>query len=121
MKHILLVLSVFTLAACDTTSHIVVGNKRPAISAKSVKIYAQPPKKYEQIALLNTDSVYTYAFTMQGAMDAMIERLKQDAASLGANGVILTDRGSQLTGQTAFAMPLSVKTLAATAVFVMED
>jgi hypothetical protein len=80
---------ILALAACSTSSHVLIGTPRPAISPQSVKIYAQPPAKYEQIATLDASSQGSFAFTSQANMDVAIERMKEEAAKLGANGVLL--------------------------------
>ncbi len=77
------------LAGC-VTSHVLVGTARPPISPDQVKIYMQPPTvPYERIAILETSSRDSLAFTAQGKMNAVIARLKAEAAKLGANGVLL--------------------------------
>ncbi|HTT00873.1 MAG TPA: hypothetical protein VMG11_02205 [Steroidobacteraceae bacterium] len=77
------------LAACTTSSHVLVGTPRPPISPASVRVYAQPPEKYEQIATLDASSQGSFAITSQQNMDVAIERMKAEAAKLGANGVLL--------------------------------
>ncbi len=86
------------LAGCNTTSHVTVGRTRPAILESQVKIYIRPPAKYEEIAILDTNSLWSFRFTQQGHMDAAINRLKGQAAKLGANGVLLSGVGSQVVG-----------------------
>ena len=86
------------LTAC-VSSHVMIGNARPPISPDMVKIYFQPPKaKYERIALLDTSSRNSFTFSAQGKMDKVIERLKEQAAKLGANGVLLEGVGDQAVG-----------------------
>ena len=64
-----------------------------------VKIYFQPPHgKYERIALLDTSSRDSFTFTAQGKTDKVIERLKKEAAALGANGVLLQGIGDRAVG-----------------------
>ena len=63
-----------------------------------MKIYLHPPDKYEEIAVLNSNSRGSFAFSQQGRMDAAIERLKSEAARLGANGVLLQSTGDQYGG-----------------------
>ena len=77
------------LAACATPAPVVVGTKRPPISPSEVKIYLRPPPNYEDVALLDASS--SSAFMPGGAdqTNKIIEKLKEEAAALGANGVIL--------------------------------
>jgi len=93
---ILFVLSL-VLAAC-VSSHVLVGTPRPAISPDQVKIYLHPPTKYEEIAILQSSSKHSFTFSAQGKTDKVIERLKGEAAELGANGLLLQGVGDQQVG-----------------------
>lgn len=86
------------LAACSTSSHVMLGPARPPISPDSVRIYSVPPERYEQIASLNATSQGTMALTGQQNMDAAMARLKNEAAKLGANGVLLQTVQDQQSG-----------------------
>ncbi len=89
---------VLGLAACAPSSHIVVGIVRPAISPSEVKIYLQPPPAFEEIAVLNASADSMFGAGGQGTVDKVIQRLKEEAAKLGANGVILEGMSDQQTG-----------------------
>jgi hypothetical protein len=86
------------LAACATSSHVLVGTPHPPIAPESVKIYLQPPPHYEQIATLSATSQGSLALTSQQNMDKAIERMKNEAAKLGANGVLLQGVQDTQTG-----------------------
>jgi hypothetical protein len=87
------------LAAGCVTSHVIIGKVRPAISPDQVTLYLRPPAaKYEEIAILDTSSKDSFSFTAQGKSDAVINRLKGDAAKLGANGILLQDVADQAVG-----------------------
>jgi len=45
MRSVLVASFLVVLAGC-ATSHVMVGNARPAISPSQVKIYLHPPEKY---------------------------------------------------------------------------
>jgi hypothetical protein len=91
-------LAVIAMAGCQT-SHVLVGQPRTPISPDQVVIYLHPPAdKYEEIALLDTSSKNSFSFTAQGKTNAVIERLKKEAASLGANGILLSGVGDQAAG-----------------------
>lgn len=92
--------SVTLLAGC-ATSHVMVGNSRPPISPSEVKIYLHPPAKYDEIAILDTSSKGSFSFTSQGKMDVVVERLKEEAAKLGANGILLQSTGDQYAGSVS--------------------
>jgi hypothetical protein len=89
------------LSACAASSAIVVGNVRPAISPNQVKIYLHPPKKYQEIAVLESSSKQSWAVTSQGKMDIVIQRLKDEAAKIGANGILLQGTGNEYGGSVS--------------------
>ena len=66
-----------------------------------MKIYFHPPAQYDEIALLDTSSRNSFSFTAQGKTDAVIDRLKEEAAKLGANGVLLEGVGDQSAGSVS--------------------
>jgi hypothetical protein len=85
-------------AGCATSSHVVTGVLRPPISPEDVKIYSQPPPSYEEIGTLEASSRGGFRFSDQGKMDKVIERLKAEAAKLGANGVLLQSTENRVSG-----------------------
>ena len=86
------------LTAC-ATSHVMLGKARPPISPDQVQIYDHPPPgPYQEIARLDTSSQGSFSFTAQGKTDAVIQRLRNEAAKLGANGVLLEGIGDQVSG-----------------------
>jgi hypothetical protein len=86
------------LGSCATSSHVLVGTPRPPISPDLVKVYTQPPAKYEQIATIDASSSGSMAITSQQNMDKAIERMKAEAAKLGANGILLQGVQDQQSG-----------------------
>ena len=85
------------LVAC-ASSAVLVGTARPAISPEQVKIYLRAPKKYEEVALLEASSKASFSISDQGKMNVVIERLKAEAAKLGANGILLQGTGNEVVG-----------------------
>lgn len=77
-----------SLVAC-ATSAIVTGRARAPIDPSQVRVYfTPPPGGYEEIARLETSSgAFTYG--EQNKMDAVIGKLRVQAAKLGANGVLM--------------------------------
>ncbi|MGH8030962.1 MAG: hypothetical protein ACREO8_00990 [Luteimonas sp.] len=77
----------FALCAC-ASSALITGKPRPPIAPWQVAIYYQPPPgQYEEIALLDTKSgAFTYG--EQNKTNAVIDKLRAEAAKLGANGVL---------------------------------
>jgi hypothetical protein len=92
--------AVAALVGC-VSSHVMIGQARPPISPDQVRIYWHPPAAYDEIALLDTSSRHSFSITAQGKTDAVIERLKEEAAKLGANGVLLQGIGDQSDGSVS--------------------
>ncbi len=89
------------LVAC-ATSHVMMGQARPPISPDLVTVYFHPPQtKYDEIALIDTSSKGGFGITAQGKTDVVIRRLKEEAAKLGANGVLLQGIGSESGGSVS--------------------
>jgi len=87
------------VAGCASSQVAVVGRVRPAISPDQVQIYLQPPgSKYDEIANLSASSRGSFSITTAAKMDKVIERLKNEAAKLGANGILLHGVGDRAGG-----------------------
>lgn len=76
------------LAACSTTTRVMVGQLRPPSNPALVKVYYTPPKHYAPIAIVSADSQGSFQLTAQGRVDVALARAKNEAASLGANGLL---------------------------------
>ena len=100
MKLQLLMLGVVLalLNACSTTSRQIVGEKRTPISPEGVIIYREKPVNYEQIAFIQASSKNSLAFSDEAMQNVIIDRLKQEAANLGANGILLQQTEEEITG-----------------------
>lgn len=97
-KFCALLLILLALSACSTSSRQIVGQKRPPIEVSEVQIYQIKPAEYEQIAFIQASSKNALSFSDEGMQDVAIERLKKEAAALGANGVLLSTTEDQITG-----------------------
>ncbi|MBW8824182.1 MAG: hypothetical protein JF567_08155 [Xanthomonadales bacterium] len=98
MKWMILILAL-GLAGCATSSHVLTGTARPAISPDQVKLYSAPPGgRYEQIAVIDAISSQSLAVTSQQKSDKVVARLKEEAAKLGANGIILQGIANETSG-----------------------
>ena len=92
------------MAACAPSSHVLVGKSRPPIAPSQVMVYSQAPQqRFEEIAILNASSKSMFNAGGQRTTDKVVERLKLEAAQLGANGIVLegfdqTQSGSIGTG-----------------------
>ena len=86
---------VLAIIGCAATSHVITGQPRDPIDPARVTLYTTAPPSYEEIAIVEASSRSSFAFGDQAKMDVVVERLKQEAASLGANGVLLQNTGTQ--------------------------
>ena len=89
---------VLALSACATDSVIVTGTARPPISPSEVKIYSQPPPVFEEVAILNASKSVAFSTGGQKTVDKVIAGLKEQAAKVGANGILLEGFSDQQTG-----------------------
>ena len=85
-------LTALTLAACAGPSRVLIGTPRPPIDPSQVQVYSQTPQNAEEIAIVEAAGS---AFTIgsQARTDALIEKLKAEAAQVGANGIVLREMG----------------------------
>lgn len=112
-----------TVAGCASGSAILVGTQRAPLSPEQVQIYAEPPESYEVIAIVKASS--DSGWTEQGSVDYAIRELKNQAAKVGANGVLLTGTGTRTstvvggvgTGYV-YAIPVDAQTVEGRAIFV---
>src|ERR1700734_2936255 len=97
--RLLILVALAALAACTAPqSFVLVGTARPPISPAEVKIYSDPPPPLDEIAILNASSNSVFSPGGQSTVDKVIERLKEQAAKLGANGIILEGFSDSETG-----------------------
>ena len=91
---------VLLLGGC-ASSHVMVGAARPPISPDQVKLYLHPPEKYEEIAIIDASSRRSIVFTDQQKMNKVIARLKEEAAKVGANGILIQGTGDEQAGEVS--------------------
>jgi hypothetical protein len=91
-------LAALLLLACAGPTQIITGTARPAISAAEVKVYSTPPPQFQEIAILNASSHSAFGTGGQKSVDKVVQQLKQQAAKLGANGIILQGFSDAQTG-----------------------
>ena len=97
-NSILGLLAAGLLAGCASSSSRLVAPARPAINPAEVRIYQSPPPRYQEIAILDaTSGPRFFHGSPQGEADA-IRRLQEEAAKVGANGVLLTLVGDRSSG-----------------------
>lgn len=96
MKKTLLLILAAALAGCATGTHIVTGTTHPKLKPDQVKIYQVAPAKFEIVGIVNS----TTPGMRQSNMDDALNVLKEQAAGIGANGILLggVNPGSESIG-----------------------
>jgi ABC-type Na+ efflux pump permease subunit len=111
------------LTGCATGSSIVVGEARKAIDPEQVKLYLEAPDSFKTIGIVSASS--DAGWTEQDSVDYAVEELKNQAAKLGANGVLIVATGennSTVIGGYGtgyiYAIPVTEKSVTGTAIYV---
>ena len=123
MQRITLLITSLMLISCASGTAIVTGTTRTAINPDKVKLYVQPPAEYEVVAIVKASS--DAGWTAQGSQDYAVQELKNQAAQLGANGVLLGATGTKTstvvggygTG-TMYAIPVEAEVVSGQAIYV---
>ncbi|MBA3960886.1 MAG: hypothetical protein H0X40_03165 [Chthoniobacterales bacterium] len=95
---ILTLLAVSLLSGCAGSSSHLLGTARAPIDPAQVQIYRTPPAHFERIATLDASSGARFFHGSQATDADAIQRLKEAAAKVGANGVLLTLVGDEPSG-----------------------
>ena len=93
--------SIFILKSCYPVSYIIIGELQTPIDYNNVKVYHDYPDTYEKIAIIEASSDLAFKdlsieFTHQQKTNKALDRLKKEAASLGANGIVLQNISTTL-------------------------
>ena len=83
-------------AGCADGTAIATGNRHPRAGRQRHAIFGAAGRGYEVVGLVRAES--DAGLTAQSSMEYAIEELKKQAASLGANGVLLTGSGVRAVG-----------------------
>ena len=79
-------------------SLLALGLLASCAGSSAVRVYRFPPRHYQEIAVLEaTSGARLYHGSAAGEADA-IRRLREEAAKVGANGVLLTQVGDRPSG-----------------------
>jgi len=84
------------VASCASSSKVMLGPVHAPIDPAQVQVYSNVPVGAVEIAQL--ESISAAGFGTQGQTDAAVQRLKREAAKLGANGVVIVGVGSERSG-----------------------
>ncbi len=93
-----LLLPAVFLFGCAGTSSRLLAPARPPLRPDQVEIYRTAPVHYERLANLDASSGPHFFHGNQRSDAEAIARLKEAAAKIGANGVLLTLVGDEPTG-----------------------
>ena len=93
-KLLFLLISLLLAKACYPVSHVIIGETRTPIEYTDVKVYIDYPDNYEKIAIVEAGSDLAIKdisidITHQQKTNKALERLKKEAALLGANGIVI--------------------------------
>lgn len=90
IKIALLAIVCASVTGCTIVSgsSVVIGRTRPPIDPSLVRIARTAPPKYEEIAIISAKAGHDFR-SEQGIMDSAIRRLKEEAAKVGANCILL--------------------------------
>ncbi len=88
---LVLLLILIAVSGCTIVdgSTIITGTTRKEISIEQVRIYRVAPKNYEEIAMISASAGHDFK-SNSALIESAVLRLKQEAAKVGANGVLLS-------------------------------
>ncbi len=130
-NDIKLVVTLFAFACingCTTGSAIVTGQERSPIDPAAVTIYFDPPADYEVVGIVEAASD-VFPFYKKTALERAFAELKEQAAKIGANGVIGWEVGEikemvyryDPNAGTSYPAWETTKTVRGTAIFVISN
>ena len=88
-RTILSMTACLAIVACASSRPVMVGRARPAIPVEQVVVYSHAPAAFEDVATLTASTKSAFSPGGPAQIDKVVERLKVQAAQLGANGLIL--------------------------------
>ena len=89
-----------------------------------MKLYLEPPQSYEIIGIVTASS--SAGWTEEGSVGYAVEELKNQAAMLGANGVLIESTGEQHSTRIAsgtgyiYAVPVTAKSVTGKAIYIKQ-
>lgn len=98
IRNTLLAITLAIGASGCVSSSVLIGTARPPIDPDQVKLYVDPPARFEKIAILESNSDASWAITAQQKTNKAVQRLKIEAAKYGANGILVQGIGDQYNG-----------------------
>jgi len=108
------------ISGCTTSSVVVTGQERSPIDPAAVTLYDEPPAEYEVVGTVEAASG-VFLFYAKTAEERAFAELKEQAATIGANGVIewevgeIVEWNSVYDVNTGMTSPQRSKTITVTA------
>src|SRR5436309_15573619 len=99
---------VFVCSSCATSHVIMVGQARPAIGADLVRIYNMPPRNFDRIAIINSSSGGSWAFTERAQVDEAIAKIREQSAKLAPTAFFYKQSGRDPAAVLALTLAASV-------------
>jgi hypothetical protein len=92
VAHIISPIIILSIAGCATvTTHgtnVVIGEQKNPTNPNDITFYSTPPTTYEEIAIIYAESADD-AMSKQALASSTLARLKEEAANVGANAILL--------------------------------
>lgn len=85
MKNLILS-ALLIVTGCATGSHVITGRARPMTSPDAVKVYSAKPENAEVLGSVSVREPNGFSHMAGGTM---IKVLKEEAAKMGANGLVV--------------------------------
>ena len=95
IKYLSVVALPALLFGCSSGSHVVTGQQLPEIEVEEVTVFQEAPA-FDYIVVGTVKASSDSGFTEESRQEKAMEELKEQAAKIGANGVIL-DEVTQLS------------------------
>lgn len=129
-SHFVLMFAAGLLILAGCGSQIVPAQPHSPTTLDQVKIYQDPPKKYEILSTVSLVIPPDMTWDQNGNANSGFDQLRQAAAAQGANGVLLDQNTPSATYQTKagyngtfYNVPMhrDPKTAVAEAIFVLKE
>jgi uncharacterized protein YbjQ (UPF0145 family) len=90
IRNLIMAMAVLFASGCTIMdgNAIVTGEVREPISPEQVRIYRTAPERFEEIAIVDASAGHDF-LKNSSLVNSALERLKEEAAKVGANGVLL--------------------------------
>lgn len=96
-------LVVVLLTGCDHANYRMEGSAHTRVEPAAVLLYATPPVHYQKIAEVSAGS--HYGWSEHSRVAHVVDLLKQQAAKLGANGIIVEHASTKPIGKFSISIP----------------